>query len=675
MRGLAAICLLVAAFAATAAAETAPRKVFQPAEFERFSPLSALDLVQRIPGFQLSVGGGGRGFGQGGSNVLINGERVSGKSISVRDVLGRIPVDQVRRIEWLEAGTVNLPGVSGPVVNVIVREARFTGTWRFEATWRRDVSPALSEFDVSFNGTQAGWAWSVSLENLPERGSHRSFETLFDGEGTAIETRRETFALEGDRRRAGIRLRRDWGQGIVSNLNGLYVDRQRSRRGTSAQRPFGSAPLDRFFPSERDDWEVELGGDVVMPVAPASLRLIGLFREAEASQSETSVDRRPDGTLLGQDLFVRHTRSGERIVRSELDWPGRGERDWQVSLEGAFNFLDRNSDVFEAEADGPLRPVALEGGSVRVEEARAETFVTVSDALSGNASLQVSLGAEYSEIRPSGDTGDARRFMRPKGLLVLTYEADDRTVLNASLERAVGQLDFGDFASSVNLDEGETLPGNPELVPDQTWSLELEVERDLGAGSAASVSVFYDAIEDPITRLPLGESADGPGNADGATRYGIDLDTTLELDRLGLPGGLLELGGFWRDSRIEDPVTRQSRRLSNARLGGYEVSFRQDVMGSAWAWGVGYEADRRAPRVRRDEIRRTDETPGWATAFVEHKDLFGMVGRLRLQNALDREEQTVRTVFVEDRPSPVDRVEDRVRTLGPIVSFQMSGTF
>ena len=646
-----------------------------PARFERFSPQNALDLVTRVPGFQIVGGSTGRGFGQGGSNVLINGQRMSGKSIGVGDVLRRIPVKRVRWLERLEASDLNLPGLSGPVVNVVVRDADLSGTWRYEAGFRDGVGPTLSEFSGSLSGTQAGWAWTASLENRPDRFAEEGIESLRNADRELTETRFENTVSESQRQSTSLLLGRDWGNGMTANLNGQYVRQTEDRLEVSRRRPLVGDGRDRRFPFSLEGWEAEIGGDLEWPVAIGQLKLVGLIRHQEDKTDDTSRDARPDGTPLSDRVLRRDTSAGERIVRTEMIWPGHGERDWQVSLEGAFNFLDRTSSLEEAEAGGVPLLVELDGGSTRVEEVRAESFLTLSDKIVDDVAVQVSLGAEYSQLSQTGASSETRSFVRPKGLLALTYDPGGASALNASVERRVGQLNFGDFVSSVNLDEGDTRLGNPELVPDQTWSINFEWERDLGEQSAATLAVFYDTIEDPISRVPLGDSDEGPGNTESATRYGVSLDTTLALDAVGFAGGLLEFSGNWRDGRFEDPVTLESSRLSNSRLSEYEVSFRQDIFGSAWAWGVGYEIERRTPRLRRDQTRRTSQSPGFGSAFVEHKDVFGLVGRLRVQNILDQEEQTRRTVFTDDRPSPVERFEDSMRSSSPSMSLQLRGTF
>ena len=47
-------------------------RVFEPAYFQEFDPVSALDLVARTPGFNVQEQSGGRGLSGVRSNILIN---------------------------------------------------------------------------------------------------------------------------------------------------------------------------------------------------------------------------------------------------------------------------------------------------------------------------------------------------------------------------------------------------------------------------------------------------------------------------------------------------------------------------------------------------------------------------------------------------------------------------
>ena len=74
-------------------------KTFLPADFTRFAPRNALDMLRNVPGFTIREATQERDLGAATGNVLINGQRISGKSNDVLTELGRIPASNVVRIE------------------------------------------------------------------------------------------------------------------------------------------------------------------------------------------------------------------------------------------------------------------------------------------------------------------------------------------------------------------------------------------------------------------------------------------------------------------------------------------------------------------------------------------------------------------------------------------------
>lgn len=63
---------------------------FDPAFFATYAPVTALDMVRRIPGFSIDQREGRRGFGENAGNVLIDGDRPSTKSDDIATILSRI---------------------------------------------------------------------------------------------------------------------------------------------------------------------------------------------------------------------------------------------------------------------------------------------------------------------------------------------------------------------------------------------------------------------------------------------------------------------------------------------------------------------------------------------------------------------------------------------------------
>src|SRR5688572_15630818 len=74
-------------------------RTFTPEDFTRFAPRNALDMLRQVPGFVIREAIEERGLGQATGNVLINDQRVSGKSDDIATRLSRIPAGNVIRIE------------------------------------------------------------------------------------------------------------------------------------------------------------------------------------------------------------------------------------------------------------------------------------------------------------------------------------------------------------------------------------------------------------------------------------------------------------------------------------------------------------------------------------------------------------------------------------------------
>src|SRR5688500_307688 len=120
-------------------------RTYTPADFARFAPRNALDMLNQVPGFAIDAGDTSRrGLGQATANVLINGERFSGKSTDIFTELRRISAANVARIEIVDGATLNVPGLSGPVANVGTRPPRLRGNYSRRHHQRSRPPPSRS---------------------------------------------------------------------------------------------------------------------------------------------------------------------------------------------------------------------------------------------------------------------------------------------------------------------------------------------------------------------------------------------------------------------------------------------------------------------------------------------------------------------------------------------------
>jgi len=667
--------------ASSAVADVAPEStpgatIFTMEDFRQYAPRTALEMVSRIPGFSIQGDDdGSRGFGQASGNVLINRQRVSGKSNGATDTLDRIAATSVVRIELVDASAFEIPGLSGQVVNVITTgEGGLSGTWRWSTRFRDNLPPYYNDLNFTLSGERGDVSWTFEAESSPERGASNGPEFVTDGQGTLIQRREEDFTYAAEVMSVSGSVGWTPASGVIGNLNAKALLYQPDFKEAGKLFPVDGPEGRRLFVGAEDEVFVEVGGDYEFGFGPGRLKTIGLVRREDSPIADRVLVGNLDGSMISENIFRKDVGEGEYILRTEYALGVGSGADWQIALEGAFNYLEQDSSLFVSQDGGPLTRQELPRANSRVEEQRGEVSITHGRQLAEGLTGQLSLGAEISELSQSGDASNVRTFTRPKGFASLSWQATPTLKLVTRLEREVGQLDFYDFVSSVNLNSGNGQTGNPEIVPDQKWKLSLQTEKNFGAWGAGTIEVFYEDIEDIVDRVPIG-SGDGPGNLDSAWQAGAEWDATLKLAPIGFSGAELTYEGNYYESELTDPLTGELRPINDSSKYWMMVQLRHDVPATDWAWSVGFERWERNPYYRLAETGQEGARPGFAFAYIEHKDLWGMTGQAMIGNFANQNDTFRRKIYDTNRLGNVVRVEDRARDFGPILTFTLEGTF
>ena len=154
-----ALALALALAAGAAQAQTTPadeasgHRTYEAADFARFAPQNALDMLNQVPGFAIRQATVERGLGEATGNVLLNGQRISNKSDDILAQLRRIPAGNVVRIEIRDGASLGIPGLSGQVANVVSRASSMRGQWAYRPEFRaRFTDPVLTRFETSVSG-------------------------------------------------------------------------------------------------------------------------------------------------------------------------------------------------------------------------------------------------------------------------------------------------------------------------------------------------------------------------------------------------------------------------------------------------------------------------------------------------------------------------------------------
>ena len=650
-------------------------RTFTPEDFARYAPRNALDMLSRVPGFTIREAVVERGLGQATANVLLNGQRMAGKSDAIQTQLARIPAGNVIRIEILDGATLDIPGLSGQVANVVVRAGGITGQWAWRPEFRRYFTdPLFTRFEASLSGRQGPVEYTLAVENQSSHSGAGGLTVITDANGNLLDLRDDVWTGEFEQPRISGRFVIDGPGSSVGNLNLSYRQFWYDYVENGLRSGPGRPDRERDVLIEEDGYNYEIGGDFEFALGPGRLKLIGLNRFDHYVPDTLVVTRFADATPDAGDRFARVGEESERIARAEYRW-NMGGADWQVSAEGAFNSLDNVSQLFQLDTAGRFVEIPLPGGTARVEEDRYEVMGSYGRALSPNLRLQLAAGGEYSQLSQIGGGGLTRTFWRPKGSLSLAWKPSPRTDVNFRLQRRVGQLNFFDFLASVNLQDDRENAGNPNLVPPQSWEAEVEIVRNLGAWGTTTLRPYFHLIDDIVDIVPIGATGESPGNIDRAIRFGIESKSTINFDPMGWRGARLDARFQLQETGVEDPLTGEDRRISNSLMRLAELTFRHDVPETDWAWGSGLSHVLYARDYRLTEVGRLWEGPVWAYVYIEHKDLFGLTVRATVNNILGADSMWDRTVYAGRRTGPIAFIETRDRIIGLIFWFQVRGRF
>jgi hypothetical protein len=665
--------LLTSAIALAIITQVAPAhaqdlRKFDASYFETYAPRTAADMIERLPGFQLTAGSDERGLGAGGANVLINGQLITGKGETPLEQLSRIPATNVVHIEIVEGETLDIPGLDGPVADIVTRGGQTSGTWRWSPEFRPRNKAALARGAIALTRQSGDVTLGLGVELDQLRDGFYGPETLSREDGTLFETRIEGVEIKGDISRAtatigwdGTNSRSANSKVTIETFNFLrpqFSDTRRIDQGGT------DGTVNSLFSEDRVT--LRFDGDAQHPVAFGKLKLIALIDHETRDLANTlDVFTNANG-FTGRQTFAEDIKTLETIARAEFDWQNGNNASWQIASEVALNRLDLGTELNVSGT--PRRSDAT------IEELRYDASLSHNRPLTPSLSMQALVGAEYSTLQQGAIE---RSFVRPKGFVSLAWKPTSNLTTSARLSRDVGQINFRDFLSSVSLvDEFETA-ANPDLVPPQSWTLLGRVDRRWSQGHRIALEASHEKISDLVDRIPVGVNGDAVGNIDSAWRQELKLTGTVMGAAFGLDGAQFDFSGILRNSSVTDPVQGFDRQISDLQTQSLRIDYRHDLKGTDWAWGGRFTATEIAPRYQTNIIVRQDINPGDNYIFVEHKDLLGMTVQVRVSELTNSKSNYARTIYTGRRDiGVVSKIESRSRDAdGPFLRLDISKAF
>ncbi len=623
---------------------------FQPSYFADLRPNTAMDMIDRLPGFTFDTGDSARGFAGTAGNVLVDGRRPASKTDTLDSILSRIPASDVERIELIRGGAQGIDMQGRTVLANVVRKSGDS---------RRITLSAQDNLFFQDGHTIPGGKAEFSQRTGPRTyeatlARYTSFDdsvgdgryVLRNADGTGVDEPARTSAAGG-------------GIGFTANYKGplwggdLRTNVKLEETYFKSGQTYGYAPdYDSLVNDRSRSRDGEVGLNYDRKFGKLELETTALQRLERDTASEAAFS---PGL---EDDFNQVQKTGESIGRVTLRYPLYKTLTLEGGGEFAYNFLDGKTALSENGA-----PLPLPSANVHVEEKRGEVFGQGTWKITKDLTLEAGVRFEFSTISETGDEAQERSFFYPKPRALLSWTPDKDSQLRVRIEKKVGQLNFSDFVSSADLKDSTVSAGNPDLRPDQRWEYEVSYERRFWKKGAVVATLTHAEITDATDLVPIvgpGYAFDAPGNIGAGTQDTLQVDVTLPLDKFGIKNGLIKSTNLWRNSQVTDPLTGEKRRISGERPWSQTTEFSQDLAKWKTTWGMVWDRVWREKYYRLTEVQQYVVTPPFVQIYAEYKPKPDWAFRIEATNLIPFKFERDRTLYTGPRDtSPVAAYEHR----------------
>jgi len=622
--------------------------IFAPDFFKDARPNTALDMVNRIPGFSVNDGDGARGFEGAVGNILINGSRPASKNDTGSNVLSRTVAAQVERIELVRGGApgIEMPGYS-VVANVILKT---TSSREHILTTNASLFEGGQDLfggSYQFTAREGDRTWGVTLsDGISSSDSNGAgYVVRSDANGNVL--RNEQYYNDGYG--GGNSIRGNYSSPFMGGKIDLTA-RYGINDWHNINRQTAPDVLRESF-YDNDGKSGEVGVVYTRPLSE-KLKLETRFIHEFEEFDNVSTSRNRDGAVVSpEQLFASNGNGSETILRGLVRYERSPAMDFEAGGEVAYNMLETE----QAYSVGGVA-VPLPSASVKVEETRGELFGKGTWRINPKWTLESGLRLESSTISQSGDASQEKSFFFAKPRILATWTPMANTQVRARFERTVGQLDFDDFAASAEFADESVFGGNVNLSPESRWISELTFEKRFWGEGIVSLGLRHDEITDAIDLIPLDGGLAAVGNIGDGTLDQLSLNVTIPTTKLGLSGGKFGFRNTWNKTEVTDPTTGETRPISGVRPTQATITFQQDITSWKLQWGGAWIPLLGQKNYQPDQVsgwRGTDYYEMWA----EYKPTptLSIRAQVNIWNDFDQE----KIVFANRQTRPVAFVEER----------------
>jgi len=620
-------------------------RIFEPAYFIEFDPVTALDLVNRTPGFNLQSQSGGRGLSGVRSNILINGERPPPKGQSIWQQLSDMPYRNVTHIELIDTGAVPDIDMQGytQVVNIIL-DADRTNFYELVTDYSKEGTGDIRQRNERATELNATASFSLGSHEFKLNGGQENRTNKSPASFIAIDPANPEQRVSSQDQSENDTQFLDLSS--IFNLNNkstLSVNVQFSRDADLSE-PVPSADGQNVFNSVRrtstnDGDRQEFSAEYRRPLGSRSELMFAVVDSRNMDESRSSFLE--EGTLLSS---VRNSESGESAARLLLSNRITDKITLRSSLSAAFNFFEGN---FQAFNNGSL--LDLVGSESRVEEDRQTLVLEADWNWRDNWIFRGSIrGGSYAiNTRESsrGTQSEAR------GRVSAAYRLKERTTITYETRHEIGQLSFNQFLASSNLSSEILQAGASSLQPERSWNHSINYDQRFGDRGVLKFGLNHQNVQNPVRSVPLSDTLVVSQNTSPEKINRFNASVEYPFARFGLESLVLNTGLTITDSETIDPVTGVKREVPWATPLQWSFGLRKNPGQGKWTWGLNVFKRTFNDNYSVRSVRERERSYEWrAFADWEIINLFKLRGRIDGP----RRESNISSFFSSVRQTGID---------------------
>jgi hypothetical protein len=555
-------------------------RIFETAYFMEFDPVTALDLVQRMPGFNPQQQDGGRGLAGVRTNILINGKRPPPKGQSIWEQLSSRPYTSVTRLEMINTGArldIDMQGYN-QVVNVILEDER-SNYYELRTDYRDTGSGDLrqrNEDEAEING-QASIGWLGHEFNL--RGRMRNRNRLepsgfvdIDPANPTQRTSTQTGSSQGEES-LELNTLLDFGSRGTLSLSGTYrANDNDSSPFTVDQNGNATGAISQSFLDDRKGSEIS--GEYILPLSDRNELMIAFVDSTDIRSNESGFSA--DNELL---TSIRDQESGETAGRIRFTRKSSETLTLRAILSSAFNYFEGSLRLIE---NG--QPVSLDGSNSLVEEDRHSMALEADWSFREKWLWRSSIsGGTYALNARDVPTNKQTEV---KGMTALSWQPAERTTITLESRYDIGQLSLNQFLASSNLSSDILQAGAVKLDSERNWENRIQYDQRFADRGVFKMTLGHRILENPIRSVALTDSLVVSQNAFAENLSWFNTNLQYPFARFNMPDLLLEANFNVRSSSTIDPVTQEERPVAWAEPLDWNLGLRKNPGNSQWSWGL-----------------------------------------------------------------------------------------